>query len=104
MATGDLPEGVDLDDVRRHATTLTLTAMLVNLSSDYLEAEEGHDGEAETALDEHVGRIVDLGPEACGAVMLALASLVNTSGDQAKAQAFLDEQWANIRAALDGRE
>lgn len=99
---GELPEGVGRADVQGHALNISIAGTLVNLSGTYLTAEEGtpEEAAAETALEEFIERVVDLGPEVAGGVLLVFASLITQTGDEATVQAWFDEQGQHIAAAL----
>lgn len=103
---GRLPEGLDESDVKSHAVNLSIAGTLINLSGAYLTAEEGTtaDAVAESALEEYIERVVGLGPEVAGGVLLVLASLVTQTGDEARVQGWFDEQGDHITAALKAGE
>lgn len=97
-----LPPGVDLDTVRAHALTLSIVSTTINLTGAYLTAPDSspEEDQNEAALNEHVERVVALGPDVCGSALLAFASLLSQTADETTVQAWFDEQSTHIREAL----
>lgn len=100
--SGELPEGVGVEDVREFAMVHSLCANLINLQSDYLTSEAGTPEEeiAEQALATLSETITGLGDETVGTVILSLVHLVVNTADEEKVQAWFDNQAALIKAAL----
>lgn len=103
---GDLPEGVGGVDVRAHAVNISIAGTLINHTGTYLTAADGtpEESAAEDSLNEFIERVVGLGPDTAGGVILVLASLITQTGDEATVQAWFDEQGQHISAALAAEE
>ena len=96
-----VPEGFDESAALAHSLHMALMTEVVNRTHTYLEASDPEEERvAELALGEHVQSIIDLGPEVTANVILALGSILHASGDEAKAQAFLEEQKQAIESVL----
>lgn len=100
--TGELPEGTGPEDVRGHAMALGVIGGLINATSTYLLAEGGStaESEAEDALDEYLERVLDMGAEVGGKVMLVFASLIVQVGDEAAVQEWFNDQSARLAPFL----
>lgn len=103
---GELPEGVSTPDVRTHAVNISIAGTLINHTGTYLTAADGSPEEAtaEDALNEFIERVVGLGPETAGGVLLVLASIITQTGDEATVQAWFDDQGQHIAAALSAED
>ncbi|AWY05403.1 hypothetical protein HOT42_gp52 [Microbacterium phage Metamorphoo] len=96
--SAELPEGMDIDDVRAHAMSLGFIGALINLTSTFLTAEDGsaEESEAEDALDEYLERVLDMGAEVAGKLLLTFASLIVQVADQESVQAWFNDQASRI--------
>uniref|UniRef100_A0AAU7J828 MazG-like nucleotide pyrophosphohydrolase n=2 Tax=unclassified bacterial viruses TaxID=12333 RepID=A0AAU7J828_9VIRU len=100
--TGELPEGVSMDDVRAHAFTMSTLISLINTSSEYLHAEDGtvEEAENELAMNEMVERIVDLGPEVAGNMIISLASCIVQTAEGEVVQAWVNNHAERLAEVL----
>lgn len=99
---GAMPEGMNLDDVRRHGMNLKVTAMLINQASEFMASPDNSPVEAmaELELNNMMNSLTAKGPQLCGDVILALVSLVGDTADPASVQAWFDHQAEMVGKAL----
>lgn len=102
----ELPAGIDESDVRMHAISLSIVGTMINLTGTYLSAEDGspEESEAETALDDFLERVLEMGPAVVGRAMITFATALTATAEQETVQAWFDDQGSRISPFLTPEE